>query len=69
MICTYQEPAHYERIFCNGDCIACKLQLNISRADESKVVGVAKLLADYDETTTLIPENTDRMERRHDENL
>ena len=64
MICTYQEPANYDRIFCNSDCDRCKLQLNIDRADESKVVGVAKLLADYDDTTTLIPANTDRIERR-----
>jgi lysine 2,3-aminomutase len=67
MICTYQEPANYDRIFCNGDCAGCKLQLNIDRADESKVVGVAKLLADYDATTTLIPANTDRIERRTDD--
>jgi len=66
MICTYQEPADYERIFCNGDCAGCKLQLNVGRADESKVVGVAKLLADYDETTTLVPANTDRIERRQE---
>jgi lysine 2,3-aminomutase len=67
MICTYQEPANYERIFCNGNCDACRLQLNTDRADESKVVGVARLLADYDETTTLIPENNDRIERRQNE--
>jgi len=66
MMCTYQEPANYDRIFCNGDCAECKLQLNIERADESKVVGVAKLLADYDETTTLVPQNTDRIDRRPD---
>jgi lysine 2,3-aminomutase len=64
MICTYQEPENYDRIFCNGDCENCKLQLNIDRADESKIVGVAKLLADYDDATTLIPANTDRIERR-----
>lgn len=67
MICTYQEPSNYDRIFCNGDCAGCRLQLNISRADESKVVGIAKLLADYDDTTTLIPKDTDRIERRHDD--
>lgn len=67
MICTYQEPANYERIFCNGTCDTCKLQLDTSRADESKLVGVAKLLADYDDTTTLVPENTDRMERRQND--
>jgi lysine 2,3-aminomutase len=64
MICTYQEPENYDRIFCNGDCENCKLQLNIVRADESKIVGVAKLLADYDDATKLIPANTDRIERR-----
>ncbi len=66
VICTYQEPANYDRIFCNGDCSDCKLQLNIDRADESKVVGIAKLLADYDDTTTLIPENNNRLERRQE---
>jgi lysine 2,3-aminomutase len=65
MICTYQEPENYDRIFCDGDCAGCKLQLNIAGADESKIVGVAKLLADYDDTTTLIPANTDRIERRN----
>ena len=69
MICTYQEPANYDRIFCNGDCAECKLHLNIDRGDESKVVGVARLLADYDETTTLIPANNDRIERRYDDAL
>ncbi|MEA5037395.1 L-lysine 2,3-aminomutase [bioreactor metagenome] len=54
IICTYQEPAHYDRIRCDENCDACKLQLDIKHADESKVVGVARLLADYDETTTLI---------------
>ena len=43
-----------------------RMQLNVGRADESKVVGVAKLLADYDETTTLVPANTDRIERRQE---
>ncbi|MDD2803432.1 MAG: lysine 2,3-aminomutase [Methanocorpusculum sp.] len=69
IICTYQEPAHYDRILCDENCDACKLQLDIEHADESKVVGVARLLADYDETTTLIPENNERIERRDDESL
>jgi len=69
MICTYQEPANYERIYCNGDCVSCKLQLNLDRVDESKVVGVAKLLADNDKTTTLIPENTERIDRRQDDSV
>ena len=67
VICTYQEPAHYDRIICDENCDACKLVLDTDRADESKVVGVAKLLADYDETTTLTPQNNERMDRRYDD--
>jgi lysine 2,3-aminomutase len=69
MICTYHEPTHYDRILCDEKCDTCKLELKIDRADESKVVGVAKLLADYDDATTLIPENNERMERRPDETV
>jgi len=39
----------------------------IDCGDEPKVVGVAKLLADNDDTTTLIPPNTDRIKRRSDD--
>ncbi|MEN6609450.1 MAG: lysine 2,3-aminomutase [Methanoregulaceae archaeon] len=67
MICTYHEPANYDRIFCDGNCTACKLQLNIDRPVSINVVGVAKLLADFDETTTLVPSQTDRMDRREDD--
>ncbi|MCK9313319.1 MAG: lysine 2,3-aminomutase [Methanocorpusculum sp.] len=67
VICTYQEPAHYDRIICDENCDTCKLVLDTDRADESKVVGVAKLLADYDETTTLTPQNNERMDRRYDD--
>jgi lysine 2,3-aminomutase len=64
MICTYQEPANYDRIFCDGNCTDCKLQLNIDRTADPNVVGIARLLADFDETTTLVPVETERMERR-----
>ena len=67
VICTYQEPTHYDRIICDENCDTCKLVLNTDRADESKIVGVAKLLADYDETTTLTPQNNERMDRRNDD--
>ncbi len=69
MICTYHEPTHYDRILCDEKCDTCKLELKTDRADESKVVGVAKLLADYDDATTLIPEDNERMERRPDETV
>lgn len=34
--------------------------------EEIKAVGVEKLLCDFDDTVSLIPEHTDRMERRID---
>jgi len=35
-------------------------------AEEQGTTGIASLLSDLDPTTTLVPENTDRMERRGD---
>ena len=64
VICTYQEPERYNRITCDGNCQDCRLQLNLDNADESKVVGIAKLLADFDEATSLVPQDTERVERR-----
>ena len=66
VICTYQEPDNYDRISCDGDCQDCRLQLKLDNADESKVVGIAKLLADFDGATSLIPQDTERMERRNE---
>jgi lysine 2,3-aminomutase len=64
VICTYQEPERYNRITCDGNCQDCRLQLKLDNADESKVVGIAKLLADFDEATSLVPQDTERVERR-----
>lgn len=66
VICIYQEPAHYDRITCDGNCQDCKLQLNLENAEESNVVGIAKLLADFDEATSLVPQDTERVERRNE---
>ena len=66
VICTYQEPDNYDRISCDGDCQDCRLQLKLDNADESKVVGIAKLLADFDGATSLIPQDMERMERRNE---
>jgi lysine 2,3-aminomutase len=65
VISTYQEPENYDRITCDGDCRECRLQLPDIDPDESRLVGLARLLADYDETTSLIPEDTERFERRN----
>jgi lysine 2,3-aminomutase len=66
VITTYKEPDCYEPVFCDRNCEDCKLQLKLDEAEEIKAVGVEKLLCDYDDTISLIPENTDRMERRTD---
>ncbi len=66
VITTYKEPDSYEPIFCDRNCKDCKLQLKLEEAEEIHAIGVEKLLCDFDDTISLIPEHTDRMERRAD---
>jgi lysine 2,3-aminomutase len=49
---------------CNRDCEACTLELNTKEVDESKAIGIEKLLSDSDNTISLFPENNERIERR-----
>jgi lysine 2,3-aminomutase len=55
VITTYQEPSKYENTICDLKCDACNLQLKLNEAIEDKTVGIAKLLADYNEIITLTP--------------
>jgi len=64
VISTYKEPDAYEPISCDRNCQDCKLQLKLDDATEEKAIGIEKLLADYDKATVLVPQDTDRMERR-----
>jgi lysine 2,3-aminomutase len=64
MISTYQEPENYATNFCDRNCRDCRLQLNIDNDNDHRAIGIEKLLSDWDETSTLIPENTQRIERR-----
>lgn len=64
VITSYKEPDHYEPIFCDRNCDDCKLQLKLDEAKEVHATGIEKLLSDYNDTISLIPENTDRIERR-----
>lgn len=64
VITTYEEPQSYEPIFCDRNCKECDLQLKMDGADE--LIGIQKLLADSDDTISLVPENNDRYERRND---
>lgn len=66
VITTYKEPDSYEPIFCDRNCKECKLQLKLEGAQEINALGVEKLLCDYDDTISLTPENTDRLNRRSD---
>ena len=69
VITTYKEPESYKPIFCNRNCKDCSLQLNLNEADEDALsTGIAKLLADWEEDISLIPEGTERFERREDDN-
>lgn len=64
IITTYQEPDRYEAVFCDLNCKNCHLQLKLDNADEIQGIGIERLLSDWDETNALIPENTERIERR-----
>lgn len=69
VITTYHEPETYERSFCDRDCSHCQLELKLEAKaeNEAEEVGIANLLADWSETSTLVPEHTERLERRDDE--
>jgi len=54
-ITTYQEPSNYQHTACDLQCDTCNLQLKLNEGSESKTIGIARLLADYDETITLTP--------------
>ena len=64
VISTYEEPNSYEPVFCDRNCKDCRLQLKLGDGDEEKAVGIEKLLADWDETISLTPENNERAVRR-----
>jgi lysine 2,3-aminomutase len=67
VITTYQEPATYEEKFCDRQCSGCELQLNLEDGEELDVIGIEKLLSDFDETISLTPSENQRMERRNED--
>jgi lysine 2,3-aminomutase len=65
VITTYKEPDSYEQRLCDRECEKCDLDLRLEEPDEEyKSLGIVKLLSDYDETISLIPENNERFKRR-----
>jgi len=65
IITSYKEPDSYEPIFCDRNCEDCKLHLQLDGAEESKAIGIGKLLNDYDKTISLIPKDNERINRRN----
>jgi lysine 2,3-aminomutase len=65
VITTYKEPDSYEPTFCDRKCDKCDLHLSLEDADERRSVGIEKLLADYNETISLVPANNSRHKRRN----
>jgi len=70
IITTYQEPESYEAKFCDRNCEECNLDLNLDEEPDEveKSIGIEKLLADYDATISLIPDNNERHNRRENGN-
>ncbi|MDD5727518.1 MAG: lysine 2,3-aminomutase [Victivallales bacterium] len=64
VITTYKEPDSYEPTFCKRNCGNCDLNLALDDADERRSIGIERLLADYDQTISLIPHDNSRHERR-----
>jgi len=67
VITTYREPDSYHPSYCDLNCEDCHLQLKLDSADETTSVGIDKLLSDWDETSSLIPEDNLRYEKRQSE--
>ena len=64
VITTYQEPETYENFFSNINMRESNLLSMLEGAEEYKATGIERLLSDSEETISLVPENTDRIERR-----
>ena len=64
VITTYKEPENYENKFCDRDCKNCNLELNLNESDEIQALGIEKLLADSNDSISLIPEDNARHNRR-----
>lgn len=64
VITSYEEPKTYTDIFGTLGDDSGETMLKLEGATEYKAIGIEKLLSDLDGTISLIPENTERIERR-----
>lgn len=67
VITTYNMPANYESHECDLNCKKCELTLNLDgkEKEEYHTIGIAKLLSDYDDIYSLIPEELERGKRNN----
>lgn len=65
---VYHEPDSYEPRFCDRNCKDCSLELKLDASQEIMATGIEKLLSDYDNAISLVPEGNERLERRNDDN-
>lgn len=68
VITTYTMPFLEQTDECDLKCDNCTHQLDIDKEEEYYNIGIARLLSDYEEEFTLIPENLERDKRNNGEN-
>lgn len=68
VITAYHEPDSYEPRFCDRNCKECNLELKLDASHEVAATGIEKLLSDYDNSISLVPEGNERLERRNSDN-
>ncbi len=64
VITTYRGPDSYQEISCDRNCEKCILQYNNDENNGIKVMGISKLITDYDKAISLVPNNNARLNRR-----
>ena len=66
VITTYNMPMNHNTHECDLKCSECNLHLKVDGDEEDyNTVGIARLLCDYDEEYSIIPENLDRDRRNN----
>src|SRR5665648_1253867 len=64
VITTYNEPDNYNPTQCDRDCQKCDLQHKLEEDERNPSIGIEKLLADADQTISLVPQGNKRLQRR-----
>ncbi len=66
VITSYKEPDQYISTVCDRNCNECNLELDLKEGYEENAVGIVKLLSDYDQSISLVPQDNERIQRRDD---